>query len=51
MTLVDAFTNFLLGIEFYDKFRYRLVDERDLRSRRIEELKKMGKYTGAVGEE
>ena len=29
-TYVDSFANFLLGIEYYDKFRYKLVDERDL---------------------
>ena len=26
-TWIDAFLNHILGIEFYDKFRYRLVDE------------------------
>lgn len=26
-TLIDSMTNFLLGIEFYDKFRYKLIDE------------------------
>ena len=29
-TLVDAYLNYLLGIDFYDEFRYKLVDERDL---------------------
>ena len=29
-TLVDSFCNYLFGIEFYDKFRYRLVDEKAL---------------------
>ena len=27
-TLVDSFINFMLGIELYDKFRYKLVDEK-----------------------
>ena len=29
-TLIDSFTNFLLNVELYDTFRYKLVDERDL---------------------
>ena len=33
-TLVDSFINYLLGIEFYDKFRYKLVDERKLAEER-----------------
>ena len=27
-TLLDSYTNYLMGVDFYDKFRYRLVDER-----------------------
>ena len=29
-TFIDSFVNFVLGIEIYDKFRYRLVDERQI---------------------
>ena len=29
-TLVDSFLNYILGVDFFDKFRYKLVDERDL---------------------
>ena len=29
-TYIDSFINYLLGVDFYDKFRYKLVDERDL---------------------
>ena len=29
-TLVDSFLNYLLGTEYYDKFRYKLVDEKKL---------------------
>ena len=29
-TLIDCLINFLLGVKFYDRFRYKLVDERDL---------------------
>ena len=28
--MVDCFANYLLGIEYFDKFRYKLVDEREL---------------------
>ena len=36
-TLVDTHLNYLLGIEFYDEFRYKFVDERGL----IEERKSL----------
>jgi ABC-type multidrug transport system ATPase subunit len=26
-TLIDSFVNSILGIEFYDNFRYKLIDE------------------------
>ena len=29
-TLINSFLNYVLGIDFYDKFRYVLVDEKDL---------------------
>ena len=29
-TLIDSFANHLLGIELFDQFRYKLVDERSL---------------------
>ena len=29
-TFIDSFVNFVLGIELYDKFRYKLVDERKI---------------------
>jgi len=27
-TLIDSLLNYLLGIEYYDDFRYKLIDER-----------------------
>ena len=27
-TLIDAYVNTLLGIEFYDQFRFKMIDER-----------------------
>jgi GTPase SAR1 family protein len=27
-TLIDSLVNYLLGVEFYDNFRYKLIDER-----------------------
>ena len=27
-TFVDSYANFVLGVEIYDKFRYKLVDEK-----------------------
>ena len=33
-TFVDSFLNYLLGIEVYDKFRYKLVDERHIEKQR-----------------
>jgi len=29
-TLIDSLINYLLGVEFYDLFRYKLIDEREL---------------------
>ena len=29
-TYVDSYLNYLLGIDYYDKFRYKIVDESDL---------------------
>lgn len=31
-TLIDSFINYILGVEFYDKFRYNLIDERNIRN-------------------
>ena len=36
-TFIDSYTNFLLGVDFYDKFRYKLVDERGLIAQRVGE--------------
>ena len=41
-TLVDSLLNFLLGIEYYDKFRYKLVDESALQKERITLSAKVG---------
>ena len=41
-TLVDSFINFLLGIEFYDQFRYRLIDEEDILAKKTGEMKQKG---------
>jgi len=27
-TLIDSIANYFLGVEFYDNFRYKLIDER-----------------------
>ena len=37
-TFLDAFANHLLGVEFDDCMRYRLVDERSVDAERNEEL-------------
>jgi len=29
-TLIDSMINYLLGVEFFDQFRYKLIDERGL---------------------
>ena len=29
-TLLDSFLNFLIGIDYYDNFRYKLIDEKEL---------------------
>ena len=34
-TLVDSFVNHILGIEKYDKYRYKLVDERQIAEERF----------------
>ena len=34
-TLLNSFANFLLGISFFDDFRYQLVDEQDLVAERM----------------
>ena len=34
-TLIDSFANHLLGIELFDQFRYKLVDERSLIEQRV----------------
>ena len=44
-TLVDSILNYLLGIDYYDKFRYKLVDETELLLEREELLKKAGADT------
>ena len=41
-TMVDSLLNFLLGIEYYDKFRYKLVDESALQQERINQSAKVG---------
>ena len=33
-TFVDSFLNFVLGIEFYDRFRYKLVNEKSIEAER-----------------
>ena len=39
-TLVDSFVNHLVGIDMYDKLRYRLVDEREIIEDRKKELRR-----------
>jgi putative protein kinase ArgK-like GTPase of G3E family len=29
-TLIDAYLNTLLGVDFYDKFRFKIIDERKI---------------------
>ena len=38
-TLIDSFANFVLGIEMYDNFRYKIVDESQINKNRIAMLK------------
>ena len=35
-TLVDSFLNHLMGVDFYDKFRYKLVDESKIIAQKVE---------------
>ena len=42
-TYVDAFVNFVLGIDIFDKFRYRMVDEKHLVAERDAYMKAQGK--------
>lgn len=42
-TLIDAYINHLVGVDYYDKFRYRLIDERKIHA---EIAKKQGKKEG-----
>ena len=37
-TLVDSFFNYLMGIDYFDKFRYKLIDESDLVEERNKKL-------------
>ena len=37
-TLVDAYVNYLMGIEIYDKFRYKIVDARAIEKERRDVL-------------
>ncbi len=32
-TFIDSFVNYLTGINFYDPFRYKLVDERAIQAK------------------
>ena len=32
-TMIDSLINFLLGVNFYDKFRYKLIDEREIQKK------------------
>ena len=41
-TLVDSFVNHVLGIDLYDNFRYKIVDERKLVKERMSELTTKG---------
>ena len=42
-TFVDSFANFVLGIEIYDSFRYRLVNEKQIEQQRNETMLAEGK--------
>ena len=39
-TLIDAYINFLTGVTFYDKFRFRLIDEREIHKKLRENAEK-----------
>ena len=28
-TLIDSYINYLTGVDYYDKFRFKLIDERE----------------------
>lgn len=32
-TMIDSFINYLMGVEYYDKFRYKLIDERKIQQK------------------
>jgi len=42
-TLIDTYVNYLCDISQYDKFRYRLIDEADMKKRILSERKKRKK--------
>ena len=43
-TLVDSFVNYVMGIEFYDKVRYKLINDNEVQElRKAEYIKKHGK--------
>ena len=41
-TLLNSFVNFLLGISFFDDFRYQLVDEQNLIAERTKSAAQAG---------
>ena len=46
-TFVDSLTNFLLGIEIQDKFRYKLVDEKQIIEQRNAVMEAEGKQVSS----
>jgi len=46
-TLIDAYVNFLTGVDFYDKFRYKLIDERAVKAdRKVQQARAPGGMAG-----
>lgn len=48
-TLVDSFVNHILGVEKYDKFRYKLVDERQIVADRLATMAAQGQDVSNEG--
>ena len=47
-TLIDAFTNYVLGIELDDAIRYKLVDERAVEKDKIEAIASEQGNSGSI---
>lgn len=47
-TLIDAYINYLTGVDYYDKFRFKLIDERAELSGRDKDSQQAASVTSKV---